>query len=359
MQHLLGRLGQGSVAPTGMDNAGLLTALLAVQQQQQQQQKLQQQQQQLELISNLILQQQQQQQLLQQQHDDERSRQPHSAQGDSASAKNAGPSPAPSRTTSPAPSLPSRSASEEDQGDAKAGATRKRSYHELLDATSAADAKRQCVPPPAMMHNGGLDALGYLNAGHLAGLQGSNSLSGFDGLNLAGLAGPSSAGGRDALNGLSLAEAERLLAASMASSNLLTNLLMSHMSSSQSSSVPVVPLGGVNLHRNNNLVESLLGVPAKALSGLNMDMLGGADAGRKSAYRGVIWDKNSRAWRAKLSVKGKLVHVGLFEDEREAAIAWDKKALEVRGHKTRLNFPHLAGSVLPIELKSRRIRKRL
>jgi len=80
---------------------------------------------------------------------------------------------------------------------------------------------------------------------------------------------------------------------------------------------------------------------------------------KRSAFRGVIWDKNSRAWRAKLSVKGKLVHVGLFEDEKEAAIAWDKKAIEVRGHNTRLNFPELVKDLSTIELKSKRIRKKV
>jgi hypothetical protein len=80
---------------------------------------------------------------------------------------------------------------------------------------------------------------------------------------------------------------------------------------------------------------------------------------RKSRFRGVIWDKNSRAWRAKLSVKGKLMHVGLFEDEREAAIAWDKKAIEIRGHRTRLNFPSLIPDMYSVELTTRRVRKHL
>lgn len=79
---------------------------------------------------------------------------------------------------------------------------------------------------------------------------------------------------------------------------------------------------------------------------------------RRSKYRGVIWDRNSRAWRAKLSVKGKLVHVGLFEDEQEAAIAWDRKAIEIRGANTRLNFPGIVGDIHLIELKSQRARKK-
>uniref|UniRef100_A0A7S3V163 AP2/ERF domain-containing protein n=1 Tax=Aplanochytrium stocchinoi TaxID=215587 RepID=A0A7S3V163_9STRA len=82
---------------------------------------------------------------------------------------------------------------------------------------------------------------------------------------------------------------------------------------------------------------------------------------RTSQYRGIIWDKNSRAWRAKLSVNGKLEHVGLFDDEKEAALAWDQRALQVRGERTRLNFPasSLASAThgLDIQFKSKRIRK--
>jgi hypothetical protein len=70
-----------------------------------------------------------------------------------------------------------------------------------------------------------------------------------------------------------------------------------------------------------------------------------AKAARTSSFRGVIWDKNSRAWRAKLSVHGKLEHIGLFDVEEQAAKAWDLRAIAVRGARAKCNFPKWAESV--------------
>lgn len=75
---------------------------------------------------------------------------------------------------------------------------------------------------------------------------------------------------------------------------------------------------------------------------------------RRSSYRGVIWDRGSKCWRAKLSVNGKLQHVGLFDDEWEAAVAWDQAALLIRGTRTRLNFPEFAPIIHLTQLKTKR-----
>lgn len=53
--------------------------------------------------------------------------------------------------------------------------------------------------------------------------------------------------------------------------------------------------------------------------------------------QGVSWDKTMRAWRTKINS----VHIGYFDDEEEAARAYDEAALALRG-KTKaqtLNYP--------------------
>jgi hypothetical protein len=61
---------------------------------------------------------------------------------------------------------------------------------------------------------------------------------------------------------------------------------------------------------------------------------------RKSRYRGVQWDKNGARWRARLHTD-RTRHIGYFESEEDAAMAWDLALLryfgETEGRK-KLNF---------------------
>ena len=56
-----------------------------------------------------------------------------------------------------------------------------------------------------------------------------------------------------------------------------------------------------------------------------------------SKYRGVYWNRECQAWRARLWHDKKSQHIGNFKSEIEAARAFDKRAREV-GRKE-LNFP--------------------
>lgn len=63
-------------------------------------------------------------------------------------------------------------------------------------------------------------------------------------------------------------------------------------------------------------------------------------AGSSSSYRGVTWYKPRRKWGAQIGISpGKLLYLGLFTDEVEAAKAYDAAAREHFGEFASPNFP--------------------
>jgi len=58
-----------------------------------------------------------------------------------------------------------------------------------------------------------------------------------------------------------------------------------------------------------------------------------------SKYKGVVRRKDCKKWRAKIGFKGKRIHLGYFDDEMDAAMAYDDKAIELFGEFAYLNFP--------------------
>ena len=61
--------------------------------------------------------------------------------------------------------------------------------------------------------------------------------------------------------------------------------------------------------------------------------------GKGSRYKGVCWDKNRKQWIVVVRCGERHVHVGRFDDETEAARAYDRKAFELFGEYAYLNFP--------------------
>lgn len=59
-----------------------------------------------------------------------------------------------------------------------------------------------------------------------------------------------------------------------------------------------------------------------------------------SKYKGVIWAKENKKWRAQLTFKSRPVFIGYFDDEQEAAMAYDARAKELFGEYACLNFPN-------------------
>lgn len=56
-----------------------------------------------------------------------------------------------------------------------------------------------------------------------------------------------------------------------------------------------------------------------------------------SGFKGVMWDKEQRKWRAMLRFAGKLLHLGRFTDKIEAARAYNEAAVKYFGEFARLN----------------------
>jgi hypothetical protein len=63
--------------------------------------------------------------------------------------------------------------------------------------------------------------------------------------------------------------------------------------------------------------------------------------GSTSRYKGVYRTKKSKKYRANIRNNGKILSLGCFDDEIEAAITYDIKAIQLFGEFAYLNFPDL------------------
>jgi hypothetical protein len=59
-----------------------------------------------------------------------------------------------------------------------------------------------------------------------------------------------------------------------------------------------------------------------------------------SRFKGVCWLTKPEMWLAQICKDGHRMHLGVFEDEIEAAKTYDTAALKLFGEFARLNFPH-------------------
>jgi hypothetical protein len=56
-----------------------------------------------------------------------------------------------------------------------------------------------------------------------------------------------------------------------------------------------------------------------------------------SKYKGVCWNTGANKWRVKIGLNRKRIHLGYFADEKEAAAAYNKAAIEYFGEFAKIN----------------------
>lgn len=59
-----------------------------------------------------------------------------------------------------------------------------------------------------------------------------------------------------------------------------------------------------------------------------------------SRFKGVSWKQSVKKWYSQIYVNGKLVYLGTFLNEVDAAKAYDQRTLSLFGEFARLNFPN-------------------
>lgn len=64
----------------------------------------------------------------------------------------------------------------------------------------------------------------------------------------------------------------------------------------------------------------------------------GLSRGGSSRFKGVCFHKQNKNWISSITLNGKTTHLGSFESEVDAAIAYDKAAKEMHGKFARTNF---------------------
>lgn len=100
------------------------------------------------------------------------------------------------------------------------------------------------------------------------------------------------------------------------------------------------PKGMICDHKNHNGLDnhkSNLRLCTSSQNARNQQ----ARAGCTSKYKGVCWHKKHKKWQARITCNGNHMHLGSFDNQIDAAVAYDRRAIEVFGEFAWLNFPQL------------------
>ena len=58
----------------------------------------------------------------------------------------------------------------------------------------------------------------------------------------------------------------------------------------------------------------------------------------RSRYKGLAWDSKDKRWEVRISVNGRRIYIGRFQDQMKAARAYDRAARKYHGQYAQFNF---------------------
>lgn len=86
------------------------------------------------------------------------------------------------------------------------------------------------------------------------------------------------------------------------------------------------PMGAVSDHINGNSLDNRRSNLRVCSYAENSRAFRQPKAHKTSAFRGVSWEEKRQRWYVQIKVNYQKIHVGRFDDEREAALAYDAAA---------------------------------
>jgi len=92
-------------------------------------------------------------------------------------------------------------------------------------------------------------------------------------------------------------------------------------------------------HINNNTVENRKANLRPATQAQNIRNRRKFAGFSKSKYKGVYWKPHMNKWVAQIGIDKKVIYLGSFKKQKDAAKAYEKAAKKYHGEFASLNFP--------------------
>jgi hypothetical protein len=100
-----------------------------------------------------------------------------------------------------------------------------------------------------------------------------------------------------------------------------------------------VPAGRVADHINHNGLDNRKVNLRPVTSAQNGRHKKKINTKSRSMYKGIYYDRHGGVWRARITCNGRVIYLGSFKDEIEAAKTYDQAAKKYHGEFAGLNFP--------------------
>lgn len=116
-----------------------------------------------------------------------------------------------------------------------------------------------------------------------------------------------------------------------------------------------LPKGMLVDHKNHDTLDNRrsnlrAATPAQSIANRRR-----SSTAKVAQYKGLVYNKPGQSWRARIMYNGKLINLGLYREQVFAAIAYNKKALELYGEFACLNsIPEEYANIDPEQVRIRR-----